>query len=95
MKNINGFTKINKQKAKRLYNEGKKIYIVPVKVYPDFKGQWIKPFELQYTNEMKQRDVEYPGLAFEHTFDSRINNFEYYNCNPELGNYTAFYIITE
>ena len=54
---------------------------------------WIKPFELQYTEEMKQKDAEYPDLAFQNTFDSRVNNFEFYNCNSELGNYTAFYVI--
>ena len=93
LKEINGFTRVNKTKAKKLYNEGKKIYIIPCKVYPDFNGMWIKPFELQYTEEMKQKDAEYPDLAFQNTFDSRVNSFEFYNCNSELGNYTAFYVI--
>lgn len=88
----NNFKRIRKTMAKRLYNEGKKLYIVPCKVFPDFNAMWVKPFELQYTEEMKQRDIEYPAIAFEHTFDSRINSFEYYNCNYELGYYTAFYI---
>lgn len=92
-KNINGFIRVNKKQAKRLYSEGKMIYIVPNKVYPDFKGIWIKPFELQYTEEMKQRDTEYPDLSFEHDFNSRINSFEFHNCNYELGYYTAFYIL--
>ena len=26
------------------------------------------------------------------TFDKRVNNFEYYNCNYELGYYTSFYV---
>ncbi len=26
------------------------------------------------------------------TFDQVLNAFEYYNCNNETGNYTAFYI---
>ena len=26
------------------------------------------------------------------SFDEFINNFTYYNCNHELGNYPAFYI---
>jgi hypothetical protein len=91
----NQFLKIRKTMAKKLYQTGKTIYIVPCKVCPDFKAKWITPFELQYTEEMKQRDIEYPAIAFEHIFESRINNFEYYNCNSELGYYTAFYVLNK
>jgi hypothetical protein len=89
----NNFLKIRKTMAKKMYNEGKTIYIVPCKIAPNFNANWVKPYELRYTEEMKQRDVDYPGLAFEHIFDSQINGFEYYNCNYELGYYTAFYIL--
>ena len=88
-----GFNRVNKTRARKFYNKGKTLFIVPCKIYPDFSAYWIKPFELTYTADMQQRDQEYPSIAFEHTFDSRINNFEYYNCIPEVGNYTAFYVL--
>ena len=83
------FKKIRKTTAKKLYDEGTQIYIVPCKVYPSFSNPWIKPFE------MKKQDEQYPSLSFENTFESRINIFEDYNCNNELGRYTSFYITDE
>jgi hypothetical protein len=87
------FKKIRKTTAKKLYDEGTQIYVVPCKVYPSFSNPWIKPFEMQYTNEMKERDQNYPSLAFENTFESRINAFEFYNCNDnQAGKAAAYYI---
>ena len=40
------FTKVNKTKARNLYNKGVTIYIVPSKVYPSYENMWIKPFEI-------------------------------------------------
>ena len=84
--------KINKIKAERLYNEGSTIYLVPCKVYPDFNSPWVKPFPIDL-KKVKTEYEGYPDLIELHgNFKSRINNFEYYNCNSELGNYTHFYI---
>ena len=75
---MSNFIKVNKTKAKNLYNKGINVYIVPFKVYPNYNNMWIQPIMINnFTNE---------------NFDSRVNNFEYYNCNYELGYYTSFYI---
>jgi hypothetical protein len=79
------FKKVNITKARRLYNEGITIYIVPCKVFPDFNNNWIKPFDLNIKEFLKENEKY-------NNFDSRINNFAYYNCNSELGNYIHFYI---
>lgn len=88
---MNGYKRIQKNKARRLYNDGVTVYLLPCKVYPDDDHPWIKPFELN----KKRIDDHYNGydeLKKLYTFDSRINNFEYYNCNAELGYYAAYYI---
>jgi hypothetical protein len=77
--------KINKTKARNLFNKGQIIYLVPCKIYPDFKGIWIKPIEISL-EKVKNNPI------YNHTFDDLVNNFEYYNCIPELGKYTHFYI---
>jgi hypothetical protein len=82
------FIKINRTKAKRLYSEGKIIYLVPCKVYPDFKNCWVKPHTISL--EQSQADPIY-----NHTFDDLVNSFDYYNCIPELGKYPHFYIEKE
>lgn len=76
--------RINKKKARRLYNEGKTIYITRCKV--SVFSELFPPFIL----EKKNYHSEYPELI--PTFDNIINEFEYYNCCPELGYYAAYYI---
>ena len=79
---MNGYKRIRKNEARRLYDDGATIYLLPCKVYPDDDHPWIKP------NELKKRDEYTIG----NLFDKHIDAFEYYNCNAELGYYTAFYI---
>ena len=107
------YTRISKRIAKKMYNDGKSVYVVPSNVYPSdnnymrISGQrkvemhlirfigWMKPCEMTYTADMQQRDLDYPTLAYQHAFDYRIANYQYYNCNHELGYYTAFYVKVE
>lgn len=78
MKNIETHTykRINKKKARSLYNAGYTIYLTPCKIWPDDRGP-IRPC---------------PISKKEGPFDDRVNAFEYYNCNHQLGYYAAFYI---
>jgi hypothetical protein len=81
------FVKVNKTKARRLFNEGKTLYFVPCKVYPNYNNPWVRPYDINL--ERIKDEVVF------NNFDSIVNNFEYYNCNSELGNYTHFYIEKE
>ena len=75
----NKYTRINKTKARRLFYQGKDIYIVPCNVSCDFSNMWILPYKINTTIDFH--------------FDTAINNFEYYNCNDkETGLYPAYYI---
>lgn len=73
------YTKINKQKARRLYGEGKTIFLLPCKVR--FDNLWIVPFPIN------KKDGSW--------FDRRVDYYEYYNCCNELGYYAAYYIEKE
>lgn len=42
----------------------------------------------------KECEKSTEDMRDEYLFDKLVNNFEYYNSNKELGNYTHFYIKT-
>jgi len=73
---INGYTRITKRTAERLYKAGQPMLFCPVKLRPG--GVWGAGCII--TKEEGR------------TFEQVLNAFEYYNCNNETGNYTAFYI---
>lgn len=84
MKNIEThiYKRIDKRKARSLYNAGYTIYLVPCKIWPNDRGPWIQPYPI-YKKEGE-------------SFDNHVNAFEYYNCNHnELGYYAAFYVKKE
>ena len=65
--------RVNKTKARILFNRDYKIYMMGNKTRLD--NIWVEP-------HIMNREI---------SFDTNINHFEYY-LDPELGNYTAFYI---
>ena len=67
--------KITKGMARKLYNEGKEIMIIPNRVRPtSMLAQWIvKP---------ENDDVD---------FEKVCNAIFYYNCSPETGMKLAYY----
>ena len=76
---VNGYVRISKQKARRLYDNGENIYLLPCKVSP--ASEWIRPYQAN----------DY--LEYQRSFDRVLASFEYYNCQyNELGKYPAFYI---
>lgn len=73
---INGYKRITKRTAERLYKIGQPVLFCPVKLIPgDVWG-----IGCSITREEGS------------TFTQVLNAFEYYNCNNETGRYTAFYI---
>jgi hypothetical protein len=72
--------KVNKTQARKAYNEGKIVQLLPCKVR--FGTKWIDLYTIHNTD----------SIASHHTFDERITYYEYYNCVNELGNYCAYYI---
>ena len=70
--------KIRKNTARKLFNNGHELIIIPCKCAPG--RVWLTGFKI-CKNNLENAD-----------FDRLINEFEYYNCNSELGRYTHFYI---
>lgn len=74
------YTRINKPEARKLYNLGRPIKILPCKANPN--SPWFSNSTV--SKESTGRD-----------FDALINEFAYYYCNTsELGRYPAFYVLT-
>lgn len=75
------YQRVDKRIARKLYNEGRDIYVVPNKVRID--NSWGLTADVQ-------RDYE--GCQ-DRTFDQIINEFIFYNCGyAETGRYPAYYI---
>jgi len=72
------YVRIRKDVARRLFNEGKTIYLTPSKVVASDSNMWIKPCAINNRNG--------------ENFDVIVNRFEYYNCCYELGYYSNFWI---
>jgi hypothetical protein len=73
----NGYKRITKRTAERLYELGQPVLLCPVNLIPG--GPW--GIGCIITKE--------EGT----TFTKQLNAFEYYNCiNNETGYYTTFYI---
>lgn len=76
--------RVSKRRAKSAYNAGHDVIITPV--YADPFNMW-RPHARISNKRRWGVDV---------TFDSIVNEYEYYNCNSaELGRYPAYYIKSE
>ena len=69
--------RVNKAIARKMYRNGCEIKLLPCKVRLD--NEWVSPIAI--------------SLETHHdTFDRVVNQYEYYNCNAELGYYSAYYV---
>jgi len=72
------YKRVRKDVARRLFEEGRIIYLTPSNVAANDSNLWVKPYPIDNRSEK--------------TFDLLINQFEYYNCCHELGYYTNYWI---
>lgn len=82
--NNKAYIRVNKRKARIVYNNGEDLVFVPVKLNPVNKyGLSVKLNKFDWGEE---------GIPF----DKLVSNFEFFNCtNDETGRYTAYYVILE
>ena len=78
--NFNGTEarRVERRKAKKFYDEGKRIWILPEKANPGslmFEGS--SPF-------VKTEDKR--------SFEKLVNEYSFYNCNKELGTYVKYFV---
>lgn len=69
------FERITKAQARKIYDNGGGVYIIPRKCFP--AGVWVSAMMMQN------------GAG--RSFDSVVNEYIFYNCNNYLGKYPAFY----
>ena len=72
--------RINKRRAKREYEAGKEIYLMPSKCA--LVNPWVSPCPIRKESEQWLGD----------TFDNRIRDYQCYNCNYEVGYYPHYYV---
>lgn len=73
------YKRITRPKAqKRMLLMAGPTYIAPVKAR---FGPWVQPLEIPFVIGWCKED-----------FNNYVNEFVYYNCNAEMGNYPAFYV---
>lgn len=72
--------RISKKEAEKEFNKGSWLVICPHKYNINFMG------EIEYLFNKNNHLYTING-----TFEEFISNYEFYNCNKELGKYSAFY----
>jgi hypothetical protein len=77
--------KLQKRTARRAYNDGQTVYLVPSKVYPSFSSPWITPYGINKLEDQEQHVCELE-------FDKRVEEYQWYNTCFELGYYASYYI---
>lgn len=73
-------TKVDKAKARKTYDKGETVWLLPSNVRFDFNSTWVRPYKISVKT------------CYGNEFDNIINEFAYYNCNSELGKSVHYYI---
>lgn len=87
----NVYRQVNKPTARKMYNRGYGISVLPCKISlrrlsGTYDYDWIQLIEIP-----KQIEGQYEVSKF----DRSVREFEYYNCNAELGYYAHYYVLEE
>ena len=76
------YKRITKPHARKLFNQGKLICIAPVNANMYYALCNLYAFINNYDFDMNETL----------DFDKVVNEYEYYNCNSELGYYSKFFV---
>ena len=82
------YRKVTKPNARKMYNSGCTILLLPCKVSDSAVNgshPWVKPFEISFLDTSESSNQ----------FDRSVNLYEYYNCNAELGYYAHYFVSEE
>ncbi len=89
--NYKDYVKLTKPTARKLYNLGCTIKLIPCRVSSYVVTRvpsdydWIVPVEISILN------CKYESNKFDRT----VNEYQFYNCNAELGYYPHYYVSQE
>lgn len=83
------YRKVTKPQAKKMFYQGVELYLLPCKVNEiallSNSEYWVKPCVIQLKEDEEK----------EEQFEKWVNEFEYYNCNSQLGYYAHYYVKTD
>ena len=83
------YERVSKPKARKYYYNGLTIKLLPCKcndiLLEENNSYWIKPVSISMMTSKES----------ENNFDREVNEYEYYNCNAELGYYAHYYVSKE
>ena len=79
--NYNGkrFVRVNKIKARKVYNDGNTVYLISDMMRLD--NAWQSPCPISKKDNGGDRE-----------FDARVNEFRYYNCDNERGRGVKYFV---
>ena len=88
---FNGYKRISKKAAEKLYNAGQIIRICSVKISPVNVWNFFADCQRDSLTEISS-DGFNTTLARNKEFETVVNAFTFYNCNNETGRYPAYYV---
>lgn len=82
---MENYKRVTKPIARKMFREGCSIMLLPCNSYIDFNNPWVKPVTINI------KDCKHEANKFDRT----VNEYEYYNCNAELGYYAHYFVSIE
>ena len=81
------YKRVMKPLARKMFNCGISIKLLPCKVSDSalVDSTWVEPMEISLLTS--PHDIN--------NFDRLVNEYEYYNCNAELGYYSKYFVSEE
>ena len=89
--------RVDKREARRIYEQGGLVMILPVKANVYYTG--FNPWEMlnnkgeHFIFVDKEKCFQKIWQSeFKRDFDCLVNEYEYYNCNSDMGMYAKFFV---
>ena len=86
---VNGFRRVSKRAAERLYDNGEVIYLCPFRLRPG--GPWHPEIAVTKTDLTQDCGTQY-FISNTRDFEKVVSDYTYYNCSYSVGEYPAYYI---
>lgn len=87
---VGGYVRISKKTAKRLYDEGRVIYLCPNKLRPGF--YWSPEIAVTKADLSECREGVQYFVSNTKDFETLVSEYAFYNCKGVAGDYPSYYI---
>lgn len=82
IRNHERFVRVNKRVARRMYDKGKRVFLIPDMMR--LNNAWQSPCPISKEDNGGDR-----------SFDARVNEYRYYNCDNERGRGVKYFVSQE